>query len=100
MFSANVIHIAPWAVTEGMLRGAARVLPSGAPLVLYGPFMREGTHTAASNAAFDADLRRRDPSWGIRDLGTVADVAATHGLDLDDITEMPANNLTVVFRRR
>ncbi len=99
-FSANVIHIAPWRVTEGLLRGASRALPPGAPLVLYGPFMREGAHTATSNAAFDAELRRRDPSWGIRDLGVVTDVAATHGLDLDDITEMPANNLTVVFRRR
>lgn len=100
MFSANVIHIAPWNVAEGMLRGAGRVLPPGAPLVLYGPFMREGAHTAATNAAFDAELRRRDPSWGIRDLGAVARAADTHGLSLDDVAEMPANNLTVVFRRR
>jgi SAM-dependent methyltransferase len=100
IFSANVIHIAPWAVAEGMLRGARRVLPSAAPLVLYGPFMRDGAHTAPSNAAFDAELRRRDPSWGIRDLGAVTRAADAHGLDLDDVTEMPANNLTVVFRRR
>jgi tRNA A58 N-methylase Trm61 len=100
MFSANVIHIAPWSVAEGMLRGAGRVLPSGAPLVLYGPFMRDGAHTAASNAAFDAELRRRDPSWGVRDLGAVTRAADACGLDLDDVVEMPANNLTVVFRRR
>jgi len=100
MFSANVIHIAPWIVAEGMLRGAGRVVPPGAPLVLYGPFMRDGVHTAPSNAAFDAELRRRDPSWGIRDLGAVTRAADAHGLSLDDVTEMPANNLTVVFRRR
>lgn len=100
MFSANVIHIAPWAVADGILRGAGRVLPPGAPLVLYGPFMREGAHTAATNAAFDAELRRRDSSWGIRDLDAVIQAADAHGLRLDDVTDMPANNLTVVFRRR
>lgn len=100
MFSANVIHIAPWSVAEGMLRGGGRVLPPGAPLVLYGPFMRGGAHTAATNAAFDAELRRRDPSWGIRDLGAVTGFADTRGLSLEDVIEMPANNLTVVFRRR
>ena len=100
MFSANVIHIAPWSVAEGLMRGAGRVLPPGAPLVLYGPFMRDSAHTAASNAAFDAELRRRDPSWGIRDLGVVTKAASACGLDLDGVTEMPANNLTVVFRRR
>lgn len=100
IFSANVIHIAPWIVAEGMLRGAGRVLPSGAPLVLYGPFKRDDRHTADSNAAFDAELRWRDPSWGIRDLAAVAEAAHAHGLDLDRVTEMPANNLTVVFRRR
>ncbi|MBX3501072.1 MAG: DUF938 domain-containing protein [Alphaproteobacteria bacterium] len=99
MFSANVIHIAPWTVTEGMLRGAGRVLPADAPLVLYGPFMRDGRHTARSNAAFDAELRRQDLSWGIRDLAEVRAGAATHGLALDEIVEMPANNLTVVFRK-
>lgn len=100
LFSANVIHIAPWSVTQGLLRGAGRVLPQGGPLVLYGPFRRYGGHTAASNAAFDADLRRRDPAWGIRDLEEVTDTAGTHGLGLDEVIEMPANNLVVVFRRR
>lgn len=99
VFSANVIHIAPWTVAEGILRGSGRVLVSGGPLVLYGPFKRDGVHTASSNAAFDGDLRRRDPSWGIRDLAEITDAAATHGLRLDEVVEMPANNLTVVFRR-
>jgi tRNA A58 N-methylase Trm61 len=99
IFSANVIHIAPWAVAEGMLRGAGRLLPSGAPLVLYGPFRRDGRHTARSNEAFDAELRRRDPSWGIRDIAEVTACASAHGLGLDEIVDMPANNLTLVFRR-
>lgn len=100
LFSANVIHIAAWSVTQGLLRGAGRALPRSGPLVLYGPFRRDRGHTAASNVAFDADLRRRDPAWGIRDLGEVTDAAATHGLGLDEVIEMPANNLAVVFRRR
>jgi SAM-dependent methyltransferase len=100
VFSANVTHIAPWHVTQGLLRGAGRVLPDGAPVVLYGPFMRDGRHTALSNAAFDTELRAQDPSWGIRDLGAVIDEAARHGLVLDEVVEMPANNLTLVLRRQ
>jgi SAM-dependent methyltransferase len=99
VFSANVTHIAPWSVTQGLLRGAARVLPRGGPLVLYGPFMRGGSHTAASNAAFDLELRGRDPSWGIRDLAAVITEARQHGLDVDETVDMPANNLTLVMRR-
>jgi hypothetical protein len=99
LFSANVIHIAPWSVAEGMLRGAGRVLPAGAPLMLYGPFKRGGRHTAASNAAFDAELRQRDASWGVRDLDDVTRVADAQGLSLDEIVEMPANNLALIFRR-
>lgn len=96
----NMIHIAPWEACLGLLAGAARLLGSGRPLVLYGPYRRGGRHTAASNEAFDADLRRRDPAWGVRDLDEVAAVAATAGFGLDEVVEMPANNLTVVFRRR
>jgi SAM-dependent methyltransferase len=99
VFSANVAHIAPWSVMQGLLRGAARMLPRGGPLVLYGPFMRDGLHTAASNAAFDIELRRRDPSWGIRDLTEVITEGRRHGLQLDETVEMPANNLTLVMRR-
>ncbi|HSK39644.1 MAG TPA: DUF938 domain-containing protein, partial [Arenibaculum sp.] len=95
----NMIHIAPWAACLGLLSGSARLLAAGAPLCLYGPYMRDGRHTAPSNAAFDADLRRRDPSWGVRDLGEVTRVAEAAGFRPDRVAEMPANNLTVVFRR-
>jgi hypothetical protein len=93
----NMIHIAPWAATLGLMRNAAAALPVGGPLVLYGPFKRAGAHTAASNAAFDADLRGRDPAWGVRELEAV--VAVAEGFRLADVVEMPANNLCVVFRR-
>ncbi|WP_029010801.1 DUF938 domain-containing protein [Azospirillum halopraeferens] len=96
----NMIHIAPWAATLGLMAGAARILPPGGPLVLYGPYARGGRHTAPSNAAFDADLRARNPAWGVRDLDDVTAAAAAAGLDPADVVEMPANNLTVVFRRR
>ncbi len=96
----NMIHIAPFAACEGLLRGAARVLPPGAPLVLYGPFMRQGRHTAPSNAAFDADLRAKDARWGVRDLDTVAALAIEAGFAAPQVTAMPANNLLVVFPRR
>lgn len=95
----NMIHISPWAATEGLMRGAAAILPPGAPLVLYGPYRRGGAHTAPSNAAFDADLRARDPAWGVRDLEAVAALAAEHGFGPPAVAEMPANNLTVTFRR-
>lgn len=98
VFSANVAHIAPWSATQGLLRGASRILSPGGPLVLYGPFMRDGRHTAASNAAFDDQLRQRNPSWGIRDLADVVTEAKHCGLELDEIVEMPANNLTLVLR--
>ena len=95
----NMIHIAPWAAAEGLVRGAAAILPPGGPLILYGPYRRGGAHTAPSNAAFDADLRARNPSWGVRDIEAVAALAAAQGFGVPDVTEMPANNLTVVFRR-
>jgi hypothetical protein len=100
MLCVNMIHIAPWAATAALMAGAARLLPAGAPLCLYGPYKRAGRHTAPSNAAFDADLRRRDPAWGVRDLDDVARVADGRGLALAEVVEMPANNLSVVFRRR
>jgi hypothetical protein len=96
----NMIHISPWAATEGLMRGAAALLPAGAPLALYGPYRRGGLHTAPSNAAFDEDLRARNPDWGVRDLEAVAALAATHGFAASRVVEMPANNLTVVFRRQ
>ena len=95
----NMVHIAPWAATVGLMRGAARLLPAGGVLCLYGPFRREGRHTAPSNAAFDAQLRATDPAWGVRDLEAVAAEAAARGFAAPAVEEMPANNLFVVFRR-
>ena len=100
VFSANMIHIAPWDCCLGLLAGAGRVLNSDGVLVLYGPFKREGEHTAPSNESFDHSLRARDPAWGVRDLDAVADAAAGAGLDLAETVGMPANNLIAVFRRR
>ncbi len=96
----NMIHISPWAACQGLLRGAARVLPSGGPLVLYGAYFVEGRPTAPSNLAFDASLRAQNPEWGVRELGAVSAEASLHGLELDRVVEMPSNNLTVVFRKR
>ena len=95
----NMIHIAPWAATQALFRGLGSVLGAARPLVLYGPFRRDARHTAPSNEAFDADLKARNPEWGVRDLDEVAAEAAKHGLVLEEDVEMPANNLTVVLRR-
>lgn len=99
LLCVNMIHIAPWAATLGLFAGAARLLRSGAPLCLYGPYKRGGMHTSDSNAAFDADLRARNPQWGVRDLEAVADLAAGHGFGVPTVIQMPANNLTLIFRR-
>ncbi|HEY0960632.1 MAG TPA: DUF938 domain-containing protein [Novosphingobium sp.] len=95
----NMIHISPWEATEGLMRKAVRILPSGAPLVLYGPYRRAGHPLEPSNAAFDADLRRRDPRWGLRLLEDVSELAANHGLTFQQIVKMPANNLMAIFRK-
>jgi SAM-dependent methyltransferase len=94
----NMIHIAPWSAAEGLMAGAARLLAPGGILYLYGPYQENGRHTAPSNAAFDASLRARDPEWGVRDVGAVAELAARHGLALAERVAMPANNLSLVFR--
>lgn len=99
IFNANMIHISPFRCTLGLLRGAARLLNAGAPLVLYGPYKIGGAHTAPSNERFDASLRERDPSWGVRDLEAVREVAADHGFGFEDLVAMPANNHCVVFRK-
>lgn len=95
----NMVHISPWAATEGLMRGAGRLFAAGAPLILYGPYRRNGVPTAPSNEAFDASLKARDPEWGLRLLDDVAAEAEANGLELRRVVEMPANNLTVVFRR-
>jgi SAM-dependent methyltransferase len=96
----NLIHITPWAVTLGLIAGAARVLASGGVLFLYGPFREGGVHTAAGNATFDAELQARDPSWGVRDLDEISPLASQHGFEAPERIAMPANNLSVVFHRR
>jgi SAM-dependent methyltransferase len=96
----NMVHISPWAATEGLMRGAGALLPPGGPLILYGPYRRAEAPTAPSNEAFDASLRSRNPDWGLRDLAAVKAEAARHGLGFERLHEMPANNLTLVFRRR
>lgn len=96
----NMIHISPWAATEGLVRGAAAILPPGGLLYLYGPYRRAGVATAPSNEAFDRDLHGRNPAWGLRDLEAVTALAAAAGFSGPAVTEMPANNLSVVFRRR
>jgi len=100
VLSINMVHISPWSSALGLLDGASRVLEPGAPLILYGPWIEEGVDTAPSNLAFDADLRRRNPDWGLRTVEPFAAAAATRGLDLAERRAMPANNLMLLLRRR
>lgn len=95
----NMIHISPWEATLGLLAGAGRLLQRGSPLILYGPYFRAGVATAPSNAEFDRSLRARDPRWGLRHLESVTAEAEARGLRFERLFEMPANNLTVVYRR-
>lgn len=95
----NMVHISPWAATVGLLRGAGRLLQPGALLYLYGPYRQAGVETAPSNEAFDADLRARDQDWGLRDLEEVVAEAEGRGFRLDRVIPMPANNLSVLFRK-
>lgn len=99
MVSINMIHIAPWRACLGLLAGAGRILQPGQILYLYGPFMRDGQYTAPTNESFDERLQVEDPEWGLRDLEDVVDAASSQGLDLVEVVEMPANNLSVIFRR-
>jgi SAM-dependent methyltransferase len=99
VFCANVVHIAPWHVAEGLFAGAGRYLGADGRLFLYGPFKRDGQHTAMSNAIFDTSLRDRNPEWGVRDIADLERLAAAAGLVLIEMVEMPANNLILVFGR-
>jgi len=99
-FSANTAHIMPEAAVAAMFAGLGERLPAGAPFLLYGPFMEQGRHTSASNAAFDADLRARGDGMGVRDLGWLLQVGAVTGFDLEAVTPMPANNRLLVWRRK
>jgi SAM-dependent methyltransferase len=95
----NMVHISPWSATAGLMRGAARLLGTGAPLILYGPYRRAGFDTAPSNEAFDRSLKARDSQWGLRNLDDVVAKAGANQLQLERLVEMPANNLMLVFRR-
>jgi hypothetical protein len=95
----NMIHIAPWSACLGLMAGAARILSTNGILYLYGPYKQGGKHTAVSNEAFDESLQSRDSQWGVRNLEDVVDVAKEQGLQLIEVIQMPANNLSVVFQR-
>jgi len=95
----NLIHVAPWSATLALLKGAQALLPPQHVLFLYGPYRRFGQHTSKSNEQFDSDLRAHDPEWGLRDLEAMSGVAASSGFVLAEIVEMPANNLSLIFRR-
>ncbi len=95
----NMVHISPWSACLGLMRGAGRLLEPGAPLYLYGPYRQAGVETATSNEAFDESLKSRNPEWGLRDVAEVEAAAAEHGLALERLVPMPANNLSLVFRK-
>ena len=95
----NMLHISPWAAAQGLMAGAGRLLPPGGVLYLYGPYLEPDVPTAPSNLEFDLSLKARNPAWGLRGLDHVTDLAARHGLELSERVAMPANNLSLVFRR-
>lgn len=99
LLCCNMVHIAPWSAAVGLFAGAGRLLPAGAPIILYGPFLEDDVPTADSNLAFDADLRARNPDWGLRDVAALDALAWDHGLARVDRVPMPANNLSLVWRR-
>ncbi|MDJ0643545.1 MAG: DUF938 domain-containing protein [Erythrobacter sp.] len=96
----NMVHIAPWEATVGLFAGAGRLLEEGAPLVLYGPYFEAEVEPAPSNVDFDVGLRERNPDWGIRTVRSIDDLAGASGFNRSARHEMPANNLTLVYRRR
>lgn len=99
ILAINLVHIAPWDATLGLIDGAASLLGAGGLLVLYGPFSEAGLHSATSNAAFDHSLRQRDPAWGVRDLEDIANVARAGGFIFEAAVSMPANNRILLLRR-
>lgn len=99
VLNINMVHISPWASALGLIQGAARVLPRGGALILYGPWLKADIPTAESNIAFDQDLRTRDPEWGLRRVEDLSAAATKHGLRLEETRSMPANNLMLLLRR-
>ena len=100
VLNINMVHISPWRSALGLLDGAARLLSRGAPLILYGPWLTEEVETVPSNLDFDADLKGRDPEWGLRSVEDFAEEAAQRGLILVDRRAMPANNLMLLLRKQ
>ncbi len=100
MVNINMIHISPWEACRGLMAGAGRILSTGGVLYLYGPYKRHGKHTAPSNEAFDTSLQSQNPSWGVRDLEMVVGEAESRGMVLQEVVEMPANNLSVIFQKK
>ena len=98
VLSINMVHISPWSSALGLIEGAARLLAPGAPLILYGPWLSDAIETVPTNLAFDADLKERDPEWGLRRVEDFAAAAAKRGLTFHDRRSMPANNLMLLFR--
>lgn len=99
ILSINMVHISPWAASLGLLKASQRLLQAGAPLILYGPWLKKDVEPAPSNLAFDADLKRRDPAWGLRTVEDFAEAASFRGLRLVETRDMPANNLMLLFLR-
>ena len=99
VLNINMAHISPWPASLGLIAGASRILPSGAPLILYGPWLKDDVETAPSNIAFDADLRARDPEWSLRRVEDFAEAAEAKGFQLVETRGMPANNLMLLFAR-
>ena len=100
LVAINLVHVAPWSATTGLFEGAKALLPAQHVLLLYGGFRRHGGYTSESNVKFDSDLHTQDPEWGLRDLEAVSDVADRAGFTLAEVVDMPANNFSLVFRRR
>lgn len=99
VLNINMVHISPWGAALGLLAGGARVLPAGGPLILYGPWLKADIETMPSNLEFDAELKRRDPEWGLRWVEDFVAAAAQKGLKMEETRLMPANNLMLLFRR-
>ena len=99
VISINMVHISPWDSALGLIAGASRILPIGAPLILYGPWLKDDIPTAVSNLAFDADLKARDPQWGLRRVEAFAAAAEARQLELQEVRAMPANNMMLILRR-
>lgn len=99
VLSINMVHISSWGSALGLIGGASRILPVGGALILYGPWLKDDIETAPSNLDFDANLKGRNPEWGLRRVEEFAAAALTHGMLLEDVRTMPANNLMLLFRK-